>query len=138
MKHGLTDEQRVALAKAIRRGVAPKPYAGWNELLQVRRDEYLAAADAAVAFLAPVMLAEPIKQEIDAAWATSGENWIAGTAERLFANRLADWTREPDPRIEAVLEAMAPYRTFTCTEDEAREIAAKIIAAVDRARKAGE
>ncbi len=143
MRHGLTDEQRVELAKAmlehcmkaenfISRGDWDSP--------SFQRERWLTAADAAVAFLRPLdfakALAEPTPQEsilFGKRYAVPGgckAALMGFVTDRLAALIL---TREPDPAIEAVKE----FGIVGYHDDYG---AAKIVAAVDaaRARKAGE
>ena len=94
-----------------------------------------ASGRAAVEKAAPDLLAEPTPKELRAADKGPGQPWQE-TVQQAFANRLAQYTAKPDPRVEAAIEAMKPWANHNCSDESMklmRKAAQDVVAAIDAA-----
>ncbi len=101
----ITQETREQLAKAMH--TAAVKQSGNHAWKDANQAFYLAAADAAIAFLAPVLLREPSTEEEVATWNECASTPLDRTdwpflIKRLLSNRLAAATSKPDAVVKAV------------------------------------
>ena len=122
----ITDEQYREIARAIREACGH---------FDTTKNNLLAEGSAAVALAAPYLLAEPTPKELRAADKGPGQPWQE-TVQQAFANRLAQYTVKPDPRVEAAIEAMKPWANHNCSDESMklmRKAAQDVVAAIDAA-----
>lgn len=104
---------------------------GWAEEYAEKRGRI--AYDACLPIIAGEALRDPDDDELTACIVSYGSERHAGCVKKAFVNRLAAMTAKPDPRVEAVSKILRDEAIMRgCIFDEA---AAKIVAAVDEARK---
>ena len=119
----ITDEQHRDIARAIREACGH---------FDTTKNNLLAEGRAAIAQAAPYLLAEPTPKELRAADKGPAQPWQE-TVQQAFANRLAQYTVNPDPRREAVLDELCDYFGVEESPASRKDLADRILARLDAA-----
>lgn len=109
----------------------------------IRVEDIIKAGRTQAEFWAPILLCEWSEEEVNEfigrarphenAWTTFESNLFKRALSGILANRLRSVVAKPDPAVEAVLALKTTDRVYAME----RQMAEKIVAVVDEARKGG-